>query len=326
LAVAIVLLTVLTVARQVERLPVSQNTEIERHNAVLQGTAPSPWQYRPLSEWVVEGARRAARALRLPRPDHLAFLGVRALQNALLLLLAALLYGRLTRSWMAALIGLSVLAYSLTQSTYGSDLSFNTYADLAVYLAAALLICARRPGWIIPLMVIGALNRETSGLIPFMLLLSAPALAPDRPGKLRLYWLAAAALLVYAVVTVGLHLYYGPRPYYLPYGHPPGLDLLRYNLHRRRMWLEMLGTFGIIPLLAALVWRRWPPLLRAFFWAIVPVWFIVHPLLAYLSETRYMLVPQAVVFIPGMLAGIAAVVCPREINPKSGERSPAGDI
>jgi hypothetical protein len=316
LVFSILALTVLTVARQVERLHPDflRSVQMERHNAVLQGTAPNPLQYRPLSEWLVEAAYRAVKALHLPRPDHVAFLGFRTVQNVLILLLAAGLYGRLTRYWLASLVGLSLLAFSMTQATYQSDLSFNTYTDLAAYLAAALLIWYRRPLWLLPLMVVAALNRETSGLIPFMLLLSAPFLAPSRPARLRLYGIAAAAFLIYLVVTVGLHWYYGPRPDFHAFGHPAGLDLLSYNLHRRRMWLEMLGTFGVVPFLAALLWRRWPPVLRACFWAVVPVWFLVHPLLAYLSETRYMLVPQAVIFIPGLLVGLAA---PPEVAPPS---------
>ena len=324
LAFSILALSVLTVARQYERLHPDffATTQMPRHVAVMQGTAPDPLQFRPLSEWLVEGALRAARALHVPRPDHVAFLGVRALQNALLLFLAALLYGRLTRYWLSALIGLSLLAWSMTQATYNSDLSFNTYMDLTVYLAAALLILARRPVWLLPLMLVAALNRETSGLVPVMLLLSAPLLAPAGPARLRLYGLAAAAFLIYAATTVGLHLYYGPRPTFHPYGHSAGLDLLLYNLHRRRVWLELLATFGVLPLLAACTWRRWPPLVRAWFWAIVPAWFLIHACLAYLDETRYMLIPLAVVFLPGLLAGIAA---PAETAPLSSPPVPTRD-
>jgi hypothetical protein len=313
LALAILLLTLLTVFRQIDHLGPDyyhpglayvENNQLVRHNNVLQGRAPAPWQYRPLSEWMAEALLRAVRALGLPHPVLVAFIGLRLVQNALIFLLAALLYVRLTRSWLAALLGLAVLGWSMTQALYDSDLAFNTYLDVVFYLTAALLIWDRRPLWIVPLMVLAAFNRETSGLLPLLLLLSAPLLASDRAGRLSIYRMAVAAFLIYAVIVLGLRLHWpGPRPF-AAYGLSPGWGILTYNTLRVRPWAELLCTFSLIPLLAALAWRQWPPLVRVFFWAILPIWLLVLGLAGFLEEARYMLIPQALIFIPGMLSGL----------------------
>ena len=52
-------------------------------------------------------------------------------------------------------------------------------------------------------------------------------------------------------------------------------------------------------------YRKWPLELRAFFWVIVPVWFLVHAFGSVMAETRLLLVPQAMVFIPGALLCLA---------------------
>jgi hypothetical protein len=61
-----------------------------------------------------------------------------------------------------------------------------------------------------------------------------------------------------------------------------------------------------MPVIAMLAYRRWPPSLRLAFWAVVPIWLSVHFVAALVAEARLMLVPQALVFIPGALIGLAA--------------------
>ena len=46
--------------------------------------------------------------------------------------------------------------------------------------------------------------------------------------------------------------------------------------------------------------------LRVGLWTIVPLWLVVHSLAAVLAEARLLLVPQALVFIPGALFALGA--------------------
>lgn len=69
-------------------------------------------------------------------------------------------------------------------------------------------------------------------------------------------------------------------------------------------WVQLFGTLGVLPILAVWSARRWPRPLQAFFWAIVPVWIVVHPFVSVLAEARLFLVPLTMIFIPGALFGI----------------------
>jgi hypothetical protein len=50
---------------------------IQRHQAVMDGRAGNPWQYRVLSEYIVEGMLRSARAIGIRHPVHNAFIAFR---------------------------------------------------------------------------------------------------------------------------------------------------------------------------------------------------------------------------------------------------------
>jgi len=300
----IVLFSVLTVYLQVMALEkpfmyyLEEGLQIERHTDVLQGTAPNPWQYRVLADYLVEGAIRLFRDLDVPHPVGSAFIAFRFVQNLLIFLLAYLYYRKLALPPAHALLGLGILAWGMTYAYYDSDLQFNTYFDIIFYLLAGLLVLHGKPVWLTPLMVFAALNRETSGLIPFMAL---ALVLPWKPENKKTAIIAAASLVIFAVIFVALRLTYPNQPISTPYGHHMGFDLLQYNLFRGITWAQLFATLSVIPALALLGHKKWHPALKIFFWVIVPVWFVIHPFTSVMAETRVFLVPQALVFIPGAL-------------------------
>lgn len=302
-------LCLLTVSLQVASLaePI-QMTQAARHRAVLRGAAPDPWQYRVLSEWLVHGLVRVARTLALPQPVAVAFLAFRSLQNLLVFVLAALYYSRLGLDRKAVLLGLNALAWGMTHAHYDSDLSLNTYGDLIVYLAAALLILGGRSVWVVPLCVLAALNRESSVLIPFMMLAGYRVDHRTAFRKREAALLSGAALAAHVATYLGVRWILGPRPFFCPYGHCPGIDLLLYNVGRPITWINLLATSGILPLLAVLSMPSWPSSLKVFFWVLVPVWLAVHFVAAVAAETRLFLVPLAVVVVPAALASSVKVL------------------
>ena len=196
----------------------------------------------------------------------------------------------------------------MTYAYYDSDLQFNTYFDIIFYLLAGLQVVLDKPLWIIPLMVFAALNRETSGLIPFMTL---ALILPSRRDagmvfkagspKRKIIIIAAVGLAIFGCIFVGLRLIYPHQEISMPYGHAMGLDLLRYNLFRAVTWTQLFATLSILPALALLAYKKWPPVLRVFFWVVIPAWFLIHPFTSVMAETRVFLVPQALIFIPGAL-------------------------
>ena len=59
-----------------------------------------------------------------------------------------------------------------------------------------------------------------------------------------------------------------------------------------------------MPFIALWRLRHWPAPLKTFGLAVVPVWLAVHLFAAVIAETRLLLVPYALVAIPGALAGL----------------------
>lgn len=275
--------------------------QIERHNAVLQGTAGNPWQYRVLAEYVAEGFIQIFKGLNFPHAVAVAFIVFRLLQNLLIFFTAFYYNRRLGLSTAQSLMGLCILTWSMTNALYNSDLSFNTYFDILFFLLAGLAILYEKPLWIIPLSVLAAFNRETSVLIPLMLLAAQFRAAPGKTKNLSIAT-AIFSLVLYLAIFLGLRSYFGPQQLILANnGLAPGFGLLVYNFIRPITWETLILTLGILPFLAVFSYSRWPRGLKVFFWVVVPVWFLIHPFMSIMAESRLFLVPQALVFIPGAL-------------------------
>ncbi|MGD0174937.1 MAG: hypothetical protein ABSC61_11025 [Anaerolineales bacterium] len=302
-SIVAILFSLTTVFWQVQFMGIpylETGNQIKSHNAVMQGTAGNPWQYRILAEYAVEGFIRFFQGMNFPHAIAVAFIFFRLLQNFLIFLIAYIYYRRLRLSTAQALMGLCILTWSMTNALDASDLQFNTYFDILFYLLAGLAILHEKPFWIIPLSVLATFNRETSGLIPLMLLATQYRTAPGK-AKTRSIVAAVLSLTLYLAIFLGLRLYFGPRELVLPYGHIPGFDLLVYNLFHPVTWVMLIATLGILPFLAVFSYPRWPRGLKAFFWTVVPIWFFVHAFGGVMAETRLFLVPQALIFIPGAL-------------------------
>lgn len=277
----------------------------ERHDAVLDHTVGDPWRYRLLSEWGAEGALRVARAVGFSQPAVIGFLGFRVLQNLAIFAFMWLLLRRLRFGWYESLFGLGLLAWAFTQALFHQAMSFNTYGDVAFYLGAALLILNRRWWWIVPLSAVAAVNRETSGLIPVMLMAMAWPLGWRSEEGRRALRIGAIALVAFAATYGIVRAAVGSSFFIVPNGQDPGRELFEYNVGRGMTWDFVFQTVNILPLLALISWRRWPAELKAFGLAVVPAWIGIHLFTSVLAESRLLLVPLALVFIPGALAGLS---------------------
>ena len=146
IALSIALLAGTTVLWQEQHLGLRyvEGEQFARHQSVLSGSAPNPWRYRVLAEWIAAGFIKAAYVTQVPRPIAVGFLGLRFFQNALIFLLAFMYYRRLDLGRRQALVGVVVLAFAFTYAVDNSDLSFNTYFEVAFYLLAVLFLGADR--------------------------------------------------------------------------------------------------------------------------------------------------------------------------------------
>jgi hypothetical protein len=274
------------------------------HQEMMEGIAGNPWQYRILADWMIDLLIRFAGRLGISRPEVSTFIAFRFLQCVLIFLVAGIYYRKLGLPLFANLLGLSILAWGLSYSLYNSDLSFNVYFDIVFYIIAAILIMDKKFIWVLPLMLLAAFNRETSGLIPFMLI-SFAYFGDDRKNTLKpAIFYAMGCLVIFGGIFFGLRLYYGDQPFLTANGYYPGLGLFAMNILNGITWEQLLITLGIIPGLAIIAYRSWPTSLKIFFWTVVPAWFLVHFFAAIITETRLLLVPQALIFIPAALFGI----------------------
>lgn len=282
--------------------------QVDRHNAVISGTALDPWQYRVFAEWLIEALVFAAKPLGIADPYLWVFVFLRVLQNFTIFLLAYFYFRKLAFSGVVSLAGIIFLTGSLLNSFHQSDLSFNTYFDLIFYLGAGLLILNDFFQLLPYLMVFASLNRETSGLIPFMGFSSLQNFRTDRAKLASILF----SLVVWTVIFFLLRALYPDRELFIPYGYHPGPELLSYNLTPFSLIL-FLRFLSFAPFVGLLYYRQWSPLLKRFFIAIVPLWFLVHFLGGVVSEARLFLVPQALVFIPLFLCYM------REYYPAGGQ-------
>jgi hypothetical protein len=278
----------------------------ERHDAIIDHSQGDPWRYRLLSEWGAEASLKTADAVGFSKPAVVGFLSFRVLQNLAIFALMWLYLRKLGIGWFESLLGLGLLAWGFTQALHHQAMSFNTYGDIAFYLGGGLLILHRRWWWVVPLAVLAAVNRETSGLIPVMLMALAWPLGWKSEEGRRALRIGAIALVAFAAAYGTVRLVVGSSFFIEADGQSPGLDILDYNVARGMTWDFVFQTLNILPLLALLAWRRWPPELKAFGVAIVPAWLVIHLFTSVLAESRLLLVPLALVFIPGVLAGLGA--------------------
>ncbi len=305
-----IILAVLTVKLQLDSLnggadSYIHGTQLSRHEAILNGQAPNPWQYRVLSEYVAEGFVRFFQLLKVQDAISFGFISLRLLQNIAVFLLAFALFKKVSGSNVFALLGMLLLASSMKNAFYDNDLSFNTYFDLIFYLLAVLLILNRKYYWLVLVTIFAALNRETSGLIPFLAL--AALVNEELPLFKKLLPFLFSGL-AFAAVFIGLHVLYPGRPLYIPYEVAPGLPMLIYNVTRAFTWTQLFFTLGLIPVIGLLFIFEWPRLWQYFFLIMIPAWFAIHFVLSIAGETRLFLVPQTVIFIPGVLFSIKYLI------------------
>jgi hypothetical protein len=279
---------------------ITLDEQINRHERMLAGESEfyNPWQYRIFSTLILEGVIRMHRALLSESCPICPYLLLRFLQNIVIFYLCLSYYRLLEiRNPLVIWAGLLILCFTFGNSTFHSDLSFNTYFDVLFYLLAAVLILSNKPYWIIPLTILAALNRETSGLLPLMVLAPFSTTSVNK----RNVMIVTTSLALFALVFVGVRWYFGYQPATSIHGMNSPIEFFQYNITFIRLYPLLFGTLGIIPFVTIWGLRKLPLTLQHWFWLIVPVWMIVHLFYSLAVETRLFLVPHTLLFIPGFL-------------------------
>src|SRR5690606_13069624 len=99
----------------------------------------------------------------------LVFLIFRFILNVSLLILCYFYFSLFIKNKQLIVLGLMLATLFMGNSVVDSDLTFNTYMEICLYIAAGIVIVKKlNPLWIILLTFIGVLNRETAAFIPVL--------------------------------------------------------------------------------------------------------------------------------------------------------------
>ncbi|UAY51302.1 hypothetical protein [Ferruginibacter albus] len=208
---------------------------------------------------------------------------------------------------------LNFLAISLGNAGAAADLTFNTYLDIIFYLIAAnMIVYGANSLWLFVIIPFAAFNRETSMMIPALYFISQTDFTQFSFKKLNInkigwpkksLWLQTAALyVIFFSIFFYLRWYFGYRPQQV-WKVPSGLPMLKLNLFSAvgvKAYFELIGTFGIIPIILY-KFKSFPHLLKKWFLFLVPVWFLIHYVSVVAYQPRLFMVPLILIFMPMLL-------------------------
>lgn len=291
-------------------------TQYGRQVAFFEGNIEfyNPWQYRILCPLICEGMYWAYTYTvdqLIPlvwffpddNPEVLRYYAVfvlfRIAIHLAIFYLCIRWYRHFVQNPLLIYLGLALLTLIMGNAVRDSDFSFNTYVDVILFLWTAIVVTEQRsPWWIVLISFLGALNRETALLIPFLLFWVSRGESVFQKSAQKIIGIALIGLSVFLITAISIRWYYGyvPPDWQVSIG-----EVLRQNLTGIRGFKTLFEIFGAVCVLPFFIWRHGRQChleLRRWYWGLVPIWFIVH--LGYTAawESRLFLVPVVVVFLP----------------------------
>lgn len=250
------------------------------HQEMISGVAPAPNQYRLLTPWLANLVWPLA-----PNGDlYFAYFLLRALFTGL----ALWGFDRYLRVWFSAgaAAGGALCLAAIIPFTYFPVVQESDPLNLLVFVAVFWALARHRDLWLIPLMVIGTLNRETTAMLPLVYLLARWGEEPSR----RVMGRTVLFALCWVVAYGGMRLGYGHRPYYTE------VVMLEANLASLLPTAFALLSLGAMWFLPWFGRRQAPGLLRRPLW-LVPPFVALQYVVAVVQEVRLFL-PLTPIMIP----------------------------
>jgi hypothetical protein len=225
------------------------------------------------------------------------FVVFRFLEHLLIYCLLWYYLGLFTKNKVLISLFILMTSWAIGNAVMNSDLSLNTYMDIVLYLLAACVIVAKKNiYWIIPLSILGALNRETAAFIPFMLFFAHTDIKKKIVPQKNIWLVTSLSVALFFSILLSIRLYYGYRPETHTTWNSLRLNLFSSNSFYT--YFEIFGAVGFLPFICLYYWRKNSHTLQTFFWLIVPIWFGVHLVGTLAREARCFLMPMIVVFMP----------------------------
>ncbi len=256
------------------------------------------------------------------------FIFFRFVEHFIIFCLAWKLWAAFIKNKWLIFFGINFLALAFGNAVTAADLSFNTYMDIILYLLAAnIIIYKKNPFWIIPITLTAAFNRETGMLIPFLYILSQFDLTQFSFRKMNVnvvkwpdvkpWVITAFSYIFFFSVFFALRHHFGYRPQQV-WKAAAGWPMLKLNLFSAvgmKAYMELIGTFGVIPLIILYCFKTFPYILKKWFLCIVPAWFAIHFISVVAYQTRLFMVPMILIMMPMILLVVEKIYN----SPKSSE-------
>ncbi len=253
------------------------------------------------------------------------FIIYRFLEQFIIFWLLWNLWGYFVKSKWLIFLGICFSALAFGNAVTAADLAFNTYMDIIFYLLTALIIVRKKnPYWLIPITLLAAFNRETGLLIPALYFISQTDFTQFKINNLKSIkfppaktWVLVSVLyLLFISIFIALRVHFGYKPQQV-WKAPAGLPMLKLNLFSAvgfKAYMELIGTFAVIPFIILYKFKSFPHLLKKWFLFLVPLWFLVHYVSVVAYQTRLFMVPILLIFIPMMLWLIEKEISDRNIT------------
>lgn len=250
------------------------------HASMLSSTAPAPNQYRPLTPWLAE-------MLRMVLPGHNLFLAYTALRS-LVTGSTLFFFDRYLQTWFspAAATGGTLMLAVVLPFTYLPVVQESDPINLLIFTLAFWAMVKGQDLLLIPIILIGTLNRETTAMLPAVFFLGNLGVKPIRKLVYKTFILVFCWCLVYG----GLRLFYGQRSYYTD------VIMWKNNIASLSPSIQVLLLYGMVWVLSLFGARSGPLLLRRAI-LLLPFYLALHYIIALVDETRLFL-PWAPVVIP----------------------------
>jgi hypothetical protein len=256
----------------------------------------------------------------------LVFLGFRFLQNVVLIILCFNYFSLFVRNKLLVALGIMISVLFMGNGVVDSDLTFNTYMDITLYILAGIVIVKKlNPLWIILLSVLGSLNRETALFIPVLYFFSNfvwshwPSVKDLFMRNFKIIGITASAVVLFFVIFISIRAYYGIQPV-STWRVSAGWPMLKLNLFSSvsiKTYMEVYGVMGFLPLWVILIYTKMNAQLKIFFITLVPIWFGIHLVSAIAYQTRLFLVPVLLVLVPAILESIELSYSGKSLLPQT---------
>lgn len=233
----------------------------------------------------------------------LTFAIIRFLQHLIIFGLWGLLLRPFLKNQMWFYLAIPFLSLSFANAVFNSDFALSVYFEIIFYLLAC-YICLYKKSYLYLLFVIflAGLNRETSVLIPFFVFfLNDKKIQPNWDLKESLLnrqniFKLLIGLLVFIIAFLMPRLYFGwVKP---SEGHSIALFHNLMSLNTIYVGLNLFGTVTLTPFIALWWLKKTDLFFKFLFWLITPFWIILHFSLSAAEESRLFLVPYVLVWLP----------------------------